>query len=112
MELKLIKEDEEKEFVPQKMKVKREDMLRLMKGWRILMGVPDGMAYSWTCEYYPQYSKSLARFIRLFGDWETAWDCIEYVANYFKKEQLSFTLETIWKRTDLYMEVMGKRGLK
>ena len=108
MELRVIK-DEEIEFVPQKIKAKREDMLRLMKGWRILMGVPDELAYAWTCEYYPQYSKSLARFLRLFGNWETSWDCIEFTANHFRKEGLPFTLETIWKRTDLYMEQLGRK---
>ena len=105
VELNILKEEPEK-------KNNLEDIRRLVNGWRILIGVPDEMSKGWNKVYYPRFSKRVTELLTVFGDWETAFDAMQYIHDYMKRNELDCTLDTVVKRTDLYMEVMGKRGLR
>lgn len=89
-------------------KANREELRQIIKGWKILTGIdPDDK--NWDRVHFPRLSKSAKSLLCLFG-FDGAIDCMEYVFNHMKKENLDCTLETIVKRSDLYRERIAKRG--
>ena len=94
----------------QKQTVDREKILFLIKAWKILNNLPlEGeQAKTWDRIYFPRLVKSAKHLIMLF-EFENAVNCMEYVFNHMKRNNLDCTLETIVKRADLYQEQLAGR---
>lgn len=88
------------------------DIQRIIKGWKMLNHIPtEGEDSSnWDKVFFARNSRSAKQLIELFGNWGTAWDCVEYVYNVQKKSKLDCTLETCVKRSDLFREQLARNG--
>jgi hypothetical protein len=86
-------------------KVNREDLRKVVLGWKILTGI-DPNDKAWDQVHFPRVAKSAKNLLILFG-LDGALDCMEYVFNHMKKNKMDFTIETIVKRSDLYREKIG-----
>lgn len=83
----------------------------IVRAWKILKDLPtDGPeAKIWDRNHFPEFSRTAKKLLDEFG-LEGAVECIEYVADYMEKKDLSYTFHTINKRSDLYREFLAKKG--
>lgn len=87
------------------MPVNREELRKVVLGWKILQGV-EKENKAWDQVHFPRLSKSAKNLLILFG-FEGALECMEYIFWYCKRNKLGCTLETIVKMSDLYRESIG-----
>ena len=88
------------------------DLQRIVKGWKMLNGIPvEGEeSKAWDRVHFKRNARAASSLLTLFGDWRTAWDCVEFVFAIQKRAKLDCTLETVVKRSDLFREQLAKVG--
>lgn len=84
------------------------DLQKIVKAWKIISGVPESEWPAWDRVHFSRNAKSAKSLLELFGTWEKAVDCIEYVHTNLKRKKLDCTLETCVKRSDLFREKEAK----
>ena len=94
-----------KEILP----INRIEIAKVIKGWKVLNGIPTEGDESkrWDVVYWPRYVRAASQLIFLFGSWEEAVSCMEYIFYEMKKKNFQCNLETIIKWSDLYREQKG-----
>lgn len=83
------------------------DLQKVVKGWKLLNGVPVvGLESSaWDRVQFARCSKAASQLLDLFG-YPGAVNAMEYVFDWLKSKKLDCTLETIVKHSDKFREVM------
>lgn len=83
----------------------------IVKAWKIHKDLPlEGEESKiWDRNHFAEHARTAKRLLDEFG-LEGAVECIEYVANYMHKLNLSYTIHTINKRSDLYREFLARKG--
>lgn len=83
----------------------------IVKAWKILKDLPMEGERSkiWNRNHFAEHARTARKLFDEFG-FEGAIECIEFVADYMEKLNLSYTFHTINKRSDLYLEFISKKG--
>jgi hypothetical protein len=104
----------EEERLKSKFKISRQDVLKVIRAWKHLRGIPaDGPeSERWNAIYYSRLVRPARDLVILFGGWETAVDCVQFVCEKMEGIGCSYTLDTVIKHADLYRETLGKWGEK
>lgn len=102
-----------KEQTPPVLKVKKEkhidnSLQKVVKGWKILNGIPtEGEeSKSWDQVHFSRNAKAAKSLLNLFG-YPGAVFCMEFIFDLQAKNKMDCTLETVVKRSDLYREKIG-----
>lgn len=80
---------------------RKKQIEMIINAWKISRGI-DLTDKAWDKQYYPRYAKSSGELLDFMGSVGDAIDCMEYLMKGFKKNGLSFTMETIVKRAEDY----------
>lgn len=84
----------------------------IVKGWKMLTGIPTEGEESkvWDKVHFARHVRSADQLLTLFGNWETAVECMEYVYDELTKKKLTCTIETVVKRSDSFRERLAGQG--
>jgi len=97
-----------KEEIGKEKVISREDIQKVIRGWKIVSGIQSDDK-DWDKVFYPRYTRTAKHLLLLFRNVGEALDCIEYVFNDCKKNRLSCSFETVVKRADTLRYQLDKK---